>query len=264
VRIFEDEGIVHVSGGVNPIDDIETINLELILADAQTVSKRLANIEKDVKRGDKAAVEEKTLLDGIEKTLLDGKFAASIAVRKQEALVLKKLSLLTAKPILYVLNKKAGARNLDETGNERFKKLTDFFNTIGAKWVVVDAGIEHELSGIGKDEREMFRKELGTREGSDGIGELIRASYDLLGLITYFTTGPDETRGWTIKHGSTAPIAGMAIHTDFRDKFIRAEVIACAELLAAGSIVSVREKGLLRTEGKEYIVKDGDVIEFKI
>jgi len=264
VRIFEDGDVAHVSGAIDPVDDIETINLELILADAQTVSKRLANIEKDVKRGDKEAVAEKSALVQVEQALLAGTFASAVDLSEKEVGIVKRLSLLTAKPILYVLNKKAGARNLDEINDERFKKLIDFFTTIGAKWVIVDAGIEQELSGIEKNERAMFRKELGAEEGSDGVGELIRTSYALLGLITYFTTGPDETRGWTIKRDSTAPIAGTAIHTDFHDKFIRAEVIACDELLAAGSAATAREKGLIRTEGKEYIVKDGDVVEFKI
>ncbi len=264
VRIFEDGEITHVDGNIDPLRDIEVINLELVLADFQTVSKRLANIEKDVKRGDKEAVAEKELLQKVEKALDAGKLANSLEYSEQEEEIMKGLHLLTMKPILYVLNKKAGAKNLDKEKNEEWQKLMDFFKEQNAKFVIVDAGVEGELSGLERNEKLEFRKELGADEGSDGIDDLIRTSYELLGLIQYFTTGEDETRAWTIKKGSTAPIAGMAIHTDFKDKFIRAEVINWQDLLDAGSHSSAREKGLIRTEGKEYIVQDGDVVEFKI
>jgi GTP-binding protein YchF len=263
VRIFEDDGIVHVTGKIDPVDDIEVINLELILADFQTVSKRLANIEKDVKRGDKDAMKEKGVLLKIEKVLDAGKLASSLLLSDEEQNIIKGLHLITMKPILYVLNKKAGAYNLDEKNDVRFKELMELFKKIGAKWVVVDAGIEHELSGITENERDEFVRELGVNDG-DGVAELIRKSYELLELITYFTTGEDETRGWTIKKNSAAPEAGAAIHTDFRDKFIRADVIFWKDLLDVGSIAGAREKGLIRTEGKEYIVKDGDVVEFRV
>ena len=263
VRIFEDDEVIHVSGKIDPVSDIEVINLELVLADFQTVSKRLGNIERDVKRGDKDAVKEKEVLEKIEKVLDEGKLASSLEFNEEEQEVVKGLHLITMKPILYVLNKKAGAYNLDEKNDERFQKLIELFKNIGAKWVIVDAGIEHELSGIEGEERVEFRRELGADDG-DGIGGLIRGSYNLLGLMTYFTTGEDETRGWTIKKDSTAPQAGAAIHTDFRDKFIRADVIFWKDLIDAGSYAAAREKGLIRTEGKEYIVKDGDVVEFKI
>jgi len=264
VRIFEDSNVTHVEGEVDPVRDIEVINLELILADLQTVSKRLGNIERDVKRGDKEAVFEKEILEKIAKALEAGKLANIVLLGEKETDVVRGMHLLTMKPILYVLNKKSGGANLDEMNDERYQKLMALFKEIGARFVVVDAGIEHELAGIAGEERTAFRKELGAKEGSDGIDELIRASYELLGLITYFTTGQDETRGWTIKKDSTAPMAGAAIHTDFHDKFIRAEVISWRDLLDAGSISGAREKGLLRTEGKEYVVKDGDVVEFKI
>ncbi len=286
VRIFEDDGVIHVSGKIDPVSDIEVVNLELILADFQTVTKRLVGIVRDVKRGNKEAVKEKEVLEKIEKILDDGKFASDLEFTDDEQEIVKGLHLITMKPILYILNKKAGACNLDapclskseaignkqqcseakpsrEKSDERFQKLIELFKSIGAKWVVVDAGIEHELSGIEGDERGEFRRELGADDG-DGIGELIRGSYDLLGLMTYFTTGEDETRGWTIKKDSTAPQAGMAIHTDFRDKFIRADVIFWKDLLSAGSYSTARDNGLIRTEGKEYIVKDGDVVEFKV
>jgi len=267
VRIFEDEGVVHVSGKIDPVSDIEVINLELILADFQTVSKRLSNIEKDVKRGDKDAVKEKDVLQKIYKVLDEGKLASTLEFDDSEQSIVKGLHLITMKPILYILNKKAGAYNLDESppagGDERFTELMELFKSINAKWVVVDAGVEHELSGIKGGERDEFRRELGALDG-DGVENLIRVSYELLGLITYFTTGEDETRGWTIRKNSTAPEAGAAIHTDFKDKFIRADVIFWKNLLSTGSYAMAREKGLVRTEGKEYIVKDGDVVEFKI
>jgi ribosome-binding ATPase YchF (GTP1/OBG family) len=160
------------------------------------------------------------------------------------------------------LNKKAGAKNLDEMGDERFQKLIEFFMKRGDQYVVIDAKIEEELNEFEGDEKKMFAEELGVK--GDGIDDLISAAYKRLGLMSYFTTGVEETRAWTIKVGSTAPVAGMAIHTDFKDKFIRAEIINWKVLLDAGSYGTAREKGLVRTEGKEYIVQDGDVIEFKI
>jgi len=264
VRIFEDNDIAHVDGGIDPLRDIEVINLELILADMQTVSKRLGGIEKDVKRGDKEAVLLKEVLIKIDEALEEGKLASSVELNEKELLLAKSLHLLSMKPILYSLNKKAGGKNLDELDDYRFKKLLAFFEETNSKYVIVDAGVEHELSGITGDERSEFRKELGVEEGKDGIDDLIRKSYELLGLMTYFTTGPEETRAWTVKKDSTAPVAGSAIHNDFKDKFIRADVIFWEDLVDTGSVAAAREKGLVRTEGKDYIVKDGDVIEFKI
>lgn len=256
VRIYEDSDITHVSGKIDPIDDIETINLELILADDQTVSKRIGNLARDVKRGDKLAIAENNVLIKIEEVLKKGQMASSISLTEEENRILKGLHLLSAKPILYVLNKKHGAKIIDT------KPLEEYLKNLGAKWVVVDAKIEGELSELDKSDRAEFKKELGVED--DGINDLITASYEMLGLITFLTTGQDETRAWTIKNGSTAPIAGTAIHTDFYDKFIKAEVVFWKDLIEAGSYGSAREKGLVRTEGKEYIVKDGDVIEFKI
>jgi len=169
--------------------------------------------------------------------------------------------LLSKKPVLYVLNKEAGGHNLDENpSDERWVRLMAFFERTGARYVMVDANIESELRELHAEDKISFRQEYGVF--GDGINDLIRAGYELLGLISFFTTGTDETRAWTIKHGATAPEAGAAIHTDFRDKFIRAEVIEWRKLLEAGSFAKAREQGLIRTEGKEYIVRDGDVIEF--
>jgi len=262
VRIFDDESIIHVDGKINPVKDIEVINLELILADLETVTKRAANIAKDVKAGKKEAKIESGLLEKIKIALESGKLASSVLPDEFEAPMMKQLHLLTTKKILYILNKKAGGKNLDEMKDERWNALTKFFKDIGATYVIVDAGFEQDLKDMADVEKKEMREGLGVKD--DGVNDLIRASYEMLGLITYFTTGEDETRGWTIEKGWTAPLAGTAIHGDFKDKFVKAEVIEWNKLLSAGSYANAREKGLVRTEGKEYIVKDGDVIEFKI
>jgi ribosome-binding ATPase len=191
-----------------------------------------------------------------------GKLASSVTPNEFEAPFLKSMHLLTTKPFMYVLNKKSGGKNLDETNDERYQALISFFKDHNAKWVIVDANIENELKDLDASEKTEFRESLGAKE--DGINNLIRTGYELLNLITYFTTGEDETRAWTIGRGWTAPLAGTAIHGDFKDKFVRAEIIEWNKLLEAGSYGAAREKGWVRTEGKEYIVKDGDVIEFKI
>ncbi len=265
VRIFDDENVIHVDGKVNPLKDIEVINYELILADTDTVTKRLANVVRDVKRGDKAAIIEEAVLIKIQKSLNEGRLASTTDIAKEELPVVKGLHLLTMKPFLYVLNKKGGGKNLDEINggqDERFLALMKFIADTKSIFVMVDAGIEQELKDLNQQEKDEFRKDLGG--GDDGINNLIRKGYELLNLITYFTTGEDETRAWTILRNSTAPVAGTAIHNDFKEKFIKAEVVEWDKLLAAGSYANAREKGLVRTEGKEYIVKDGDVIEFRI
>ncbi len=277
VRIFEDDNVIHVGGKIDPLSDIEVINLELVLADTETVAKRRASVLRDAKRGDKTAIIEESALSKIGKVLGEGRLASSAEVTKEEMPAVKGLHLLTMKPILYVLNKKSGGKNLDQLNNdERFQKLAKFLNDSRAIWVAVDAGIEQELKDLDHDEKSEFRKDLivGDSGGddlsaeataeADGINNLIRKGYELLDLITYFTTGEDETRAWTILRGSTAPVAGTAIHNDFKEKFIKAEVIEWNKLLDSGSFTTAREKGLVRTEGKEYVVKDGDVVEFKI
>ncbi|MEI8123949.1 MAG: redox-regulated ATPase YchF [bacterium] len=259
VRIFEDDKIIHVANKVDPLSDIETINLELILADLQTVTKRLGSIGSDIKRGSKEAVIENGALEKLKVVLEAGKLANTINFDEKEIVEVKKLCLITMKPILYVLN---GSTSSPQVSGERWDKLMKFFKETNSKYVIVDAGIENELKDFEGNEKLEMRDGLGAK--TDGIDDLIKAGYDLLGLMTYFTTGEDETRAWTIKKGWTAPLAGTAIHGDFKDKFVRAEVIEWDKLIEAGSYGIAREKGLLRTEGKEYIVKDGDVIEFKI
>lgn len=262
VRIFEDDNVIHVHGGINPVSDIEVINFELILADTDTVTKRLGTLQKDVKANRKEAVFENEVLNKVDAVLKQGKLVNTLVLDEKEIPVVKQLNLLTAKPIMYGLNKKAGGKNLDEMNDERFARLLEFFKENNSQYVIIDANIENELKDLEGEEKEVFRTELGGKD--DGIDSLIKAGYRLLNLITYFTTGEDETRAWTVLRDSTAPVAGQAIHTDFKDKFIRAEVVHCDDLLNSGGYGPAREKGKVRTEGKEYIVKDGDVIEFKI
>jgi len=262
VRIFEDEDIHHVSGGINPLSDIEVINLELILADTETVSKRLGNLEKEVKRGNKEAVEEKEVLQKVAEHLASGFLANQLSLTKEEKNIVRHLHLLTMKPFLYVCNKKTDGFNLDEQNDERWQTLVDFFESTGSEYVVVDAGMEHELRDLSDDEKNDFRREYGAQDS--GVENLIRACYHRLGLMSYFTTGEKETRAWTVPIGSTGPKAAAAIHSDFEKKYIRAQVISFADLVNANSFAKAKELGKMRTEGKEYIVEDGDVIEFLI
>ena len=226
VRTFEDSSVIHVNNKVDPMKDVGVINLELVLADFETVSKRIANFNKDVKRGDKEAIKEEAILKKVEQVLEEGKMATEANLNEEEKFQIKSLNLLTLKPMLYALNTSEANDNVEVN--------------VPGMYVKIDP---------------VFEK---------GFDELIRKSYELLGLETFFTTGEDESRAWTIKHGSTAPVAGSAIHNDFKDKFIRAEVVTSDKLLEAGSYAKAKEKGWLRTEGKEYIVKDGDVIEFLV
>lgn len=261
VRIFEDADILHVAGRVDPIADIEVINLELVLADMQVVTKRLGSVERDVRAGLKEAKNEHAGLLKIKDALEASRFASSVELAEEEHKEVSKLNLLTMKKMMYILNAKSGGHNLDEMDDGRWTKLIEFLNASGSEYVLVDANTESEVRTMSRDERASMRAELGVR---GGIDDVIVAGYRLLNLATYFTTGDTETRAWTIAKDSTAPVAGMAIHTDFKDKFIRAEVVFWKDLIDSGSYGKAREKGLVRIEGKEYVVKDGDVIEFKI
>lgn len=260
VRLFEDDDVHHVHGEVDPLRDVEVINLELVLADEQTASKRLERLERDAKGGDKEIVAERDVLRKIVPVLRAGKAARTVELDEKEKEVLKSMHLLTSKPLLYVLNRKSGAVNMDAENSDRWKALERHFDEEKAQYVFVDAGVENDLSDIGGDEKADFRRELGV--SSDGIDDLIKGGYKLLDLISFFTTGEKESRAWTVKRGAKAPEAGAAIHGDFRDKFIRAQVISTEKLLEAGSWAAAREKGWVRTEGKEYVVQDGDVMEF--
>lgn len=266
VRIFPVEGgdkdIQHVYGNIDPLRDMKVINMELALADLETLEKRAGAISREVKRGDKEFVALNDAIQKVKAVVENGGMAYEVTLNEEEEKKIKELNLLTRKKFLYGLNKKSGVKNLDETDPEKFKELTKSIEATGASWVLLDAKTEDELKELSDDEKTELRADLGINES--GVDHLIVEAYKLLGLETYFTTGPEETRAWTIKAGSTAPVAGMAIHTDFKDKFIRAEVVFWQDLLDAGSMAEARAKGKVRTEGKTYIVKDGDVIEFKI
>ncbi len=233
VRIFEDDDIHHVAGSVDPRYDIEIIDLELVQADKQSVEKRLERVERDARGGDKDLIAEREVLVKVMAALENGKAARTVSLEAKEIERIKALHLLTLKPILYVLNRKSGVVNLDAEGGQRWQELRSYLDNSGAKYVTVDAGIENELGDVHADEKADFRRELGVQD--DGINALIKGSYELLNLISYFTTGEKETRAWTVKRDATAPEAAAAIHTDFRDKFIRAEVIRWDTLLEAGS-----------------------------
>ena len=258
VRIFDDTDIVHVDGVVNPMRDIEVINLELILADLETVSKRLKSLEREVKSGDKEAKILHEALGKIMLSLQAGKMARAVELNEQEQKLVKSVNLLTIKPMLYVLNKKSDGLNIFESNDERWSELKDFLQD--KVYVELDAAFENEFNDLDKEEEEQLRREFGVLES--GLDGMIKASYRLLNLISFFTVGEKESRAWTIKKGTNAKEAGAAIHSDFRDKFIRAETIAWDKLLEAGSKARARELGLIRAEGKDYIVQDGDVIEF--
>ncbi len=262
VRIFEDTKVIHINNKISPKFDIEIINLELVLSDKSTVNKRLGSLVKDIKKGMKEAVFEEIVLKKALSVLEKEMLLSQESFDEKEFKVLKNLNLLTIKPIIFGLNKKAGGINLDQTKDDRWIELLEYLNKNNFKYIIIDAKIENDLKDLEGEEKDVFRKELGGDD--DGIDNLIKECYRTLGLETFFTTGEDESRAWTIQKGSTAPVAGKAIHNDFEDKFIKAEVIEYDKLLSCGSFISAKEKGLLRTEGREYIVKDGDVIEFKI
>jgi len=217
-------------------------------------------VERDVKAGKKEAVTEKALLERLMPHMESGQLANSFPFTDEERKIIKGMHLLTMKKFLYVCNKKQDAFNLDEQNDERWQELVAFFEQTGSQYVTVDAGMEHELKDMSDEEKNDFRREYGA-QGS-GVESLIRACYHELGLMSYFTTGPEETRAWTVPIGSTGPQAGGAIHSDFQTKYIRAQVVTFDDLVQAGSRAVARDTGKLRTEGKEYIVQDGDVIEF--
>lgn len=260
VRFFEDPDVIHVHGDVDPVRDIEVINLELILADQQSVTGRRERLVRDVKSGNKDAVAEDDVLAKIEQALLAGKLARSVDLSEDELKRIKSLNLLTLKPILFSFNGKAGGHNLSEMNDGRAQAAYDMVASLGSQYVEVDARTEHELNDVAAEDKDMFRSELGVQV--DGLDALIRGAYETLGLITFFTTGPKESRAWTVKRGASAPEAGAAIHNDFKDKFIRAEVVHADTLVADGSWSAARDKGDIRTEGKTYIVNDGDVMVF--
>lgn len=257
VRVFEDKEIIHVDKDLDPKRDIETINFELIIKDTESLDKRIAKILGEAKAGKKEKVLELENLNAIKAILDKGQLIYGKDLSDSAQEIVKEMQFLTAKPMLFVFNKKIEAAT-DE------KQLEKLLSNLGIKaaFVVVDVKMESDLSELSDEDKISYKKDLEINE--DGIDKLIKSSYELLGLITYLTTGKDETRAWTVKKDSKAPVAAAAIHTDFEKKFIRAEAINWQKLLDIGSWGKATETGLVKTEGKEYIVQDGDVIEFKI
>ena len=261
VRCFEDADIHHVTGSVDPVRDIEVINTELVLADLETVKKRLEKVAKDAKRGDKLALAEEAVLKKFEPVLNDGKLALSVALTPEEKVISKAFFLLTDKPTIFACNVKENELAQGDK-NPFVQKVQEYVKThLACEAVVISAQIESDLIDLTPEEATAFLKELGVDES--GIGALIRATYHLLGLRTYFTAGEKEVRAWTIHAGDTAPKAAGVIHSDFERGFIKAETVAYDDLIKCGSVAAAREKGLYRMEGKEYVVKDGDVLVFK-
>ncbi len=260
VRCFEDKDITHVSGKVDPIDDIETINLELILADLDSISKRISRVEKLSKQNDKDAVIEFAALKKLKEAFENEQPARQVDLTDDEKKATKHLNFLTSKPVLYVANVSEDDLSASED-NEYVKSVKAFAEKEQAEVVVISARIESEIAELEGEEKESFLEELGIDKS--GLDQLIETSYKLLGLGTYFTAGEQEVRAWTFHQGIKAPQAAAIIHTDFERGFIRAEVVSYDDLMEAGSQNAAKEKGKLRLEGKEYIVKDGDVMHFR-
>jgi len=260
VRCFEDENITHVAGKVDPISDIETISLELILADLETVEKRIERVKKTLKSGEKKSQQEFQLLTKLQEALENEKPARSISLEDDEKLMMKELHLLTQKPVLYVANVSEDDIQAPEN-NKYVQQVKSFAARDAAEVVVICARIEAEIAELEGEDKQLFLEELGIAES--GLDQLIKAAYKLLGLNTYFTAGVQEVRAWTIKNGTKAPQAAGVIHTDFERGFIRAEVVHYDDLVTCGSMSAAKDKGLLRLEGKEYVVNDGDVMHFR-
>ena len=261
VRCFEDADVHHVSGTVDPVRDIEVINTELMLADLETVKKRRERVSKDLKRGDKAAAIEEAVLAKLEAALDAGKPAMTVDLSPEEKAVAASFFLLTDKPTIFACN--VAETDLATADTNRYvREVRDYVKThLACEAVVISAQIESDLVDLAPDEADAFLKDLGVDES--GIGALIRATYHLLGLRTYFTAGEKEVRAWTIHAGDTAPKAAGVIHSDFERGFIKAETVAYDDLVTCGSVAAARDKGLYRMEGKDYVVADGDVLLFK-
>ncbi|HNQ72238.1 MAG TPA: redox-regulated ATPase YchF [Verrucomicrobiota bacterium] len=261
VRCFENVDIHHVSGSVDPVRDIEIINTELVLADLDTVKKRREKLAKEVKRGQKEAVAEDAVLLKLEAALDGGKPALTVELSPEERHTAKSFFLLTDKPTIFACN--VQENELAQGHQNPFvQKVEAYVKThLACEAVVISAQIESDLMDLSPEEAQAFLKELGVNES--GVGALIRATYHLLGLRTYFTAGEKEVRAWTIHAGDTAPKAAGVIHSDFERGFIKAETVAYVDLIECGSIAVARERGLYRMEGKEYVVQDGDVLHFK-
>lgn len=261
VRCFEDANIVHVDGSVDPQRDIETINLELVFADLESVDKRIDRTMKMMKSGDKKYQAELELWKRFKEALESGKSARSVEITDDEAEIVKELSLLTMKPVLYAANVAEGDFAAGIENNEFVKKVEEIAAQENAQVLPISAQIEEEISSLDGEEKQMFLEEMGLNES--GLDRLVKKSYALLGLISYLTAGQPEVRAWTITRGTKAPQAAGKIHTDFEKGFIRAEVVAYNDLIECGSHAAAKEKGLVRSEGKEYVMQDGDIVLFR-
>ena len=261
VRCFEDENVTHVEDSVDPIRDIEIINLELILADVESVQKRLDKAKNMIKTGDKKYQAESELLERILSRLAEEKPVRGMALSDEESEYVKGLFLLTSKPVIYAANISEMDMGKDEDDIPMVKKVKEYAKTEGSETLVICAKTEEELSQLPEEEAAVFIEELGLEES--GLSRLVKASYKLLGLISYLTAGEKETRAWTIENGTKAPQAAGKIHSDFEKGFIRAEVVDWQTLLECGSYNAAKEKGKVRSEGKDYVFKDGDVVLFR-
>ena len=259
VRCFEDTNIVHVDGSINPIRDIETINLELIFADMETVQKRIDNAKKKLKADKKYQLEVDTF-EKISRALESGKLARTVVLNEEEVEIAKDAFLLTMKPILYVANiSENQLENVDE--DENVKKVVEYAKAENAQVIPLCVKIEEELATLDCEEEKEMLEALGLQES--GLDRVIKASYELLGLMSFLTAGEPEVRAWTIKKGTKAPQAAGKIHSDIERGFIRAEIVSYNDLIKSGSIANAREKGLMRSEGKDYVMQDGDVVLFR-
>lgn len=261
VRCFDDSNVIHVDGSVNPLRDIETINLELIFSDMEMIERRIARTSKGAKN-DKALAKELELLEQLKVHLENGNMAKSFtASDDEETELLTSYNLLTYKPVIYAANVKEDDLSDDGNSNDYVKQVREFAENEHSEVFIICAQIEQEIAELDDEEKKMFLEDLGLTES--GLEKLIRASYHILGLISYLTAGPKETRAWTIARGTKAPQAAGKIHTDFERGFIRAEIVSYDNLIECGSYNAAKDKGLVRSEGKEYVVQDGDVVLFR-
>lgn len=259
VRCFENNDIIHVDGSIDPIRDLETINLELIFSDMEILERRIDNVKKAMK-GDKTLAPKLELYERVMKTLEDGKSARSLDYNEEEESWISEVALLTIKPVIYAANiSENDLANLD--ANPFLQRVKEFAMSEKSEVIPVCAEIEAEIAELDDEEKEMFLSDLGIEES--GLDRLIKASYSLLGLISYLTAGPKEVRAWTITKGTKAPGAAGKIHSDFERGFIRAEIVSFDDLVACGSMNAAKEKGLVRSEGKEYVINDGDIVLFR-
>lgn len=259
VRAFDDDNVTHVSGRVNPIDDIEVINMELVLADLESVEKRLPKVEKMARQKDKDAVNETRILSRIKEALEEGHPVRSLEFTEEDQRYVNQAQLLTSKDMLYIAN--VGEDEIGDDDNEKVKAIRDYAAQEDSEVIVISAKIEEEIAVLEDEDREMFLEDLGIEE--PGLDRLIRTTYDLLGLATYFTAGVQEVRAWTFIKGMTAPQCAGIIHTDFERGFIRAEVTSYDDYVEHNGENGAKEAGKQRLEGKDYIMKDGDVVHFR-